>query len=138
VGVLNFQRCKRKFLNQQYYYTREDQEKYGLTNTIRFLRCLNQYYSRFKTKEQLAEALIPYLMLYSFSSMLFEVYHMLVNQRTVYQEEYADEYRDLTKKLLGFLHKTMRGGIYFKKLDESSDVSAFNQMCEYYYSELMV
>lgn len=133
-----FDLFKRKFLNQQYYYTREDQEKYGLTNTIRFLRCLNQYYSRFKTKEQLAEALIPYLMLYSFSSMLFEVYHMLVNQRTVYQEEYADEYRDLTKKLLGFLHKTMRGGIYFKKLDESSDVSAFNQMCEYYYSELMV
>lgn len=132
----NFERLFTTYLNDWKYY-KTSPEEYGLVDTVQFLKDMSDFYSQFDTKEQMASFLVPYLMMYSFSYMVFNIYIKLLNVKTVYQDEHADEFRRLTMSLLSFLHETMRGGMHFNKLDESSDVSAFNQMCEYYYSEFM-
>lgn len=123
----------KKFLSSE-YFGEAHREQHGLTQTMNFLNQMEEFYSQFETETEMAKTLLPYVMMYSFGNILYGIYLDLIRiQGIVGDASRMDEYRDITMNLLSFLHKIMRGAMNMTKLDEASDVSAFNQMCEYYY-----
>lgn len=118
------------------YFGESHREEHGLTQTMNFLKQMEEFYSQFETETEMANTLFPYLMMYSFGNMVFDIYIRMIYNTSILDgmdESRMDEYRGITMNLLTFLHKIMRGAMNMTKLDEASDVSAFNQMCEYYY-----